>query len=204
MELNKLACECILVLSVPYYLVKPFQLFYGRSFKMKPVICIALLLTLSLATLALSPLCHAQNLPASLNSSIELVRAGAQADRVTIITGAMNFSDKDGAVFWPMYRRYEYERSRLDDRRVSVIKEYAAKYPSLTDGEAKEMAVKMFDCDRSLATLKRKYFKKFNSVLPAFTVTKFFQVEHRIDLMMDMRVDATLPPLVQAQIETQE
>ncbi len=157
----------------------------------------ALLLTLALTTLALSPRCHGQTLPASVNSSIELVRAGAQADRVTTITAAMNFSDKDGAAFWPIYRKYEYERSRLDDRRVAVIKEYAAKYPSLSDSEAKDMAVKMFACDTSLAALKKKYYKKFNAVLPAYAVTKFFQVEHRYDLMMDMRVEASLPPLDQ-------
>jgi hypothetical protein len=168
---------------------------------MKPLTCNTLMRTVAFASLALSALCHAQDLPASLNSSIELVRAGAQADRVATITAAMNFPDKDGAAFWPIYRKYAYERSRLDDRRVGVIKEYAAKYPAITDREAKEMAVEMFDCDARLAALKRRYFKKFNSVLPALTVTQFFQLEHRIDLMMDMRVDATLPPLLEAQNE---
>jgi hypothetical protein len=43
--------------------------------------------------------------------------------------------------------------------------------------------------------LKKRYFKKFNKVLPAFTVTKFFQVERRIDLLMDMKVESALPPL---------
>ena len=155
------------------------------------------LLIIAVTTLVLSPLCHAQNLPDNLNSSIELVRAGAQADRVNIITAAMNFSDKDGAAFWPLYRKYAYERSTLDDRRATVIKEYAARYPALTDSEAKEMAVKMFQCEANLAALKKKYYKKFNGILPAFVVTKFFQVEHRIDLMMDMRVEASLPPLDQ-------
>jgi hypothetical protein len=168
---------------------------------MKPGRSNALLLTITLTTLAILPLCHAQSLPTSLNSSIELVRAGEQADRVTIITAAMSFSDKDGAAFWPLYRKYEYERSTLEDRRVAVIKEYAAKYPSLTDSEAKGMAVKMLDFDATLAALKRKYFKKFNAVLPGLTVAKFFQVEHRIDLIMDMQVESSIPILDQVQKE---
>ena len=168
---------------------------------MKPRNHSTLLLTIALTAVAWSPLCHGQDLPASFNSSIELVRAGAQADRVTMITAAMNFSDKEGSAFWPIYRKYEYERSTLDDRRVAVIKEYAAKYPSLSDSEAKSMTLKMFDYDGRLAALKKKYFKKFNAVLPGFTVTKFFQVEHRIDLIMDTRVEATLPLLDQAQNE---
>ena len=164
----------------------------------------SLLLIIAVATLTFSPLCRAQNLPDSFNSSVELVRAGVQADRVTIITAAMNFSDKDGEAFWPLYRKYAYERSTLDDQRVAVIKEYAARYPALTDSEAKEMALKMFQCEANLASLKKKYYKKFNGILPAFTVTKFFQVEHRIDLMMDMRVESSLPALDQPQSDAEQ
>jgi hypothetical protein len=83
----------------------------------------------------------------------------------------------------------------VDDRRVAVIKEYAEKYSTLTDANAKSMAERIFDCESRLAALKKKYFKKFNTVLPAFTVTKFFQLEHRIDLLVDMKVEASLPPL---------
>jgi hypothetical protein len=115
----------------------------------------------------------------------------------------MNFSGKDAAAFWPVYRKYEYERSTVDDRRVAVIKEYAEKYSTLTDADAKSMAERMFDCDSRLAALKKTYFKKFNKVLPALTVTKFFQLEHRIDLLVDMRVESSLPPLTRPQ-ETEQ
>jgi len=161
-----------------------------------------LLLIMTLVTLARPSLqAHAQALPSSLNSSIELVRAGAQAERAAMISAGMNFTEKEGVAFWPIYRQYEYQRSRLDDRRVAVIKEYIEKYPSLTDAEAKDMVSKMLDYDAKLVALKKTYFRKFNSALPAVTVTKFFQLERRIDLMRDMRVESTLPPLAQSQSE---
>lgn len=126
-----------------------------------------------------------------------------QADRTTLITTGMNFTDKDGAGFWPIYRQYEFERSTLDDSRVAVVKEYAQKYPNLSDSEAKGMSERMFDFDSRLAALKKKYYKRFNKVLPALTVTKFFQLERRIDLVMDMQVESSLPPLTQAQFTGQ-
>ena len=43
----------------------------------------------------------------------------------------MNFNDKEGAAFWPIYRQYDHERSMLDDRRMAVIKQYTQKYPNL-------------------------------------------------------------------------
>ena len=155
------------------------------------------LLLVTFAMLAFCPLGRAQDQEPNIDSTIAVVRANMQADRTTLITSGMNFSDKEGAVFWPIYQQYEYERSKLDDRRAAVIKEYTQKYPSLTDAEANGMADIMLDCESRLAELKKKYFKKFNKALPALTVTKFFQLERRIDLMMDMQVEASLPPLTQ-------
>jgi hypothetical protein len=156
---------------------------------------------ITFAVLAFCALGRAQDQPPqepTLESTIQLVRANMQADRDTLITSGMNFNDKEGPAFWPIYKQYQYERSKVDDRRVAVIKEYMQKYPNLTDAEAKAMATQMLDCSLQLAELKKKYYKKFNKVLPALTVTKFFQLERRVDLMMDMQVEASLPPLTQA------
>jgi hypothetical protein len=161
------------------------------------------LLIVTFAMLAFCPLGRGQDQEPTIDSTIALVRANMQADRTALITTGMNFNEKDGAVFWPIYKQYEYERSKLDDRRVAVIKEYTQKYPTLTDAEAKAMAAQMLQCDSDLAALKKKYYRKFNKVLPALTVTKFFQLERRVDLMMDMQVEASLPPLTQAQYAAQ-
>ena len=164
----------------------------------------SVLLIATFAMLASCLLVRAQDQQPNIDSTIAVVRANMQADRTTLITTGMNFSDKDGAAFWPIYREYQHERSRLDDRRAAVIKEYTQKYPKLTDAEAKAMAGQMFECEANLAELKKKYYNKFNRALPALTVTKFFQLERRIDLLMDMNVEASLPPLTQAGSTGQE
>ena len=153
------------------------------------------LLMVTFAMLAFCPLGRAQDQEPTIDSTIAVARANMQAGKTTLITTAMNFNDKEGAAFWPIYQQYDYERSRLDDGRVAVIKEYTQKYPNLTDADAKAMAEQMLECDSRLAALKKKYYKKFNKVLPALTVAKFFQLERRVDLMMDMQVESSLPPL---------
>jgi hypothetical protein len=142
---------------------------------------------------------RAQNQAPSIDSAIEVARAGMRADRTTIISTAMGFNEKDGAAFWPIYRQYERDRSTVDDGRMAVIKEYTHKYPDLSDADAKAMAERMFEYDSRLAALKKTYYKKFNKVLPALTVTKFFQLDRRVDLLMDMNMESSLPPLTQAQ-----
>ena len=161
----------------------------------------SVLLVLALGVVAFCPLGRAQdqqrtqNQEPTIDSRIALVRANMLEGRTAIITAGMNFNDKDGAAFWPVYREYEQERSKVDDRRAAVIKQYTQKYPNLSDAEAKAMADEMLDCESRLAELKKEYYKKFNKVLSAFTVTKFFQLDRRVDLMMDMQVEASLPPL---------
>src|SRR6202166_4758412 len=97
------------------------------------------LLMVTFAMLASCPLGRAQDQEPTIDSAIAVVRANMQADRTTLITAGMNFNDKDGAAFWPIYQQYEYERFRLDDGRVAVIKEYTQKYPKLTDAQAQAM-----------------------------------------------------------------
>lgn len=163
------------------------------------MICKSGLLTSICAMLLFSVLSSAQTQEISYNSAIEVARANSRAERATIVGSAMNLSDKDASAFWPVYRQYEYQRSALEDSRVAVIKEYSDKYPNLTDAEAKDMAERMFDYESRLAALKKTYFKKFNKMLPALIVTKFFQLDRRIDLMADMNLESALPPLTQAQ-----
>jgi len=161
------------------------------------------LLTIIFATSALSSLSLAQadEPQPSFDSTMAVVRANMQADKATVISAAMQFNDQEGAAFWPIYREYEHERSTLGDARVSVIKEYTQKYPNVSDAEAKDMAERMFEYEARLTALKKTYYKKFNKVLPALTVTKFFQLDHRVDLLVEMQVESSLPPLTNAKLD---
>src|SRR6201993_4925249 len=112
------------------------------------------LFVVTFAMLAFCPAGRAQDQEPAIDSTIAVVRANMQADRTTLITTGMNFNDRDGAAFWPIYKQYEYERSLLDDDRVAVIKEYTREYPTPTDAEAKAMVEKMLECDFRLAEMK--------------------------------------------------
>ena len=162
------------------------------------------LFTMMVTLLVASPLCRAQVQATSLGSAIELARADMRSQRTEIITVTMQLSDKDAPAFWPIYRKYEYERSIVDDGRAAVVKEYAQKYSTITDADAKSMTDRMLDYDSRDIALKKKYVKEFSKVLSATTVAKFFQLDHRIDLLMAMQIESSLPPLWrQADVEKQ-
>ncbi len=142
-------------------------------------------------------LCGAQDKGESVDSYIETIRADARADKIALITDAMQFSEPDGKAFWPVYRKYEAELMKVNDQRVSAIKTYSQKFETLTDADAKSLISQTLDFDVRRAELRKKYAKEFQKAgLPSLTVAKFLQLEHRLDLVADLRIASELPSLL--------
>jgi hypothetical protein len=109
----------------------------------------------------------------------------------------MQFNDADAKAFWPVYRKYEAEVSKVNDQRVALIKSYADKYATLTDADAKTMIDQSLAFESSRTGAKKKYVKEFQKAgLSATTVAKFMQLEHRLDLLVDLQIASELPSLL--------
>lgn len=157
------------------------------------------LLALAMIVLVLGAVCGAQDKAAapSVDSYIESLRADARADKIAIITDAMQFNDKDAKMFWPVYRKYEAELVKLNDQRVSIIKMYAAKFDTMSDADARTLINQSVEYSVERANLQKKYAKEFEkSGLPILTVAKYLQLEHRLNLIVDVAITAQLPPLL--------
>jgi hypothetical protein len=139
----------------------------------------------------------AQSNEPSLDSYIESLRADLRADKVAIITEAMRFNDQDSKAFWPVYRKYEAEVTKVNDQRVALIKSYADKVTTMTDADAKAMIEQGLDFESRRTDVKKKYAKGFQKAgLSSLTVAKFLQLEHRLDLLVDMKIASELPSLL--------
>jgi hypothetical protein len=132
----------------------------------------------------------------ALDAYIDSIRADLRSDKIEVITAAMQFNDKDRDAFWPLYKKYEAEESKLNDERIQVIKAYSESWARLTDVEAKDLAQKSLDLESRRADLRKRYFAHFNKVLPGVIVAKFFQLEYRLDLLVDLKIASELPALL--------
>ena len=139
----------------------------------------------------------AQSNEPSFDSYIESLRADLRADKVALITDAMQFNDQDSKAFWPVYRKYEADLMKVNDQRVALIKSYADKFTTMTDADAKAMIEQSLDFESSRTDIKKKYAKEFQKAgLSSLTVAKFIQLEHRLDLLLDIKVASELPSLL--------
>jgi hypothetical protein len=124
---------------------------------------------------------------------IELLRSDVKTKKVAIITEAMQFTNEEAKAFWPVYREYEFELTKIGDGRLELIKDYAQNYETMTDEKAKELVDRALKLEGKRTKLKKKYFKKFDKVLSSKTAAKFFQLENQINLLIDLQIASELP-----------
>lgn len=131
----------------------------------------------------------------NLHAYAELLRSDLRSQKVAIITEVMQFSEADDAKFWPVYRQYETELAGLNDKRLALIKDYAANYGTITDAVADRLARGVLDLEGQRHALKLKYYDRFKSAVSPTTAARFLQVENQILLLLDLQIAASLPIL---------
>jgi len=130
-----------------------------------------------------------------LDSYIEALRQDIKAEKVSLITDVMQFTDAESAVFWPIYRQYQVELDAINDQRLALIKDFAGRYETMTDTKALELMDTAVKLDAERTKLRDKYMKRFRKELPGKTVARYFQLERQINLLMDLQIAVNLPLL---------
>ena len=139
-----------------------------------------------------------QSEAAYLDSYIEMARSDLRTHKTALITQAIPFTEKESAAFWPVYRQYDHELAGLNDERLSLIKDYAANYQTMTDVKAKELTNRMLAWQEKKLKLTKKYAAEFSKVLPATKVARLLQLENHIGLLIDLQIAANVPLIEKA------
>jgi len=126
-------------------------------------------------------------------TDIELTRANIQTARQAIIASAMELTDDESLAFWPAYRDYRVEMARLGDRLVKVITEFVSAKATLSDEQATRLLDEYLDIKAKDISVKKKYAGVFRKLLPAPKVTRFFQLENKLDAVVNYDLAKTVP-----------
>ena len=135
----------------------------------------------------------AQTQTKNLAEYAELLRSDVRAQKVAIITEVMDFTDEESAAFWPIYRDYDLEMSKLGDERVALIADYARNYDSLTDDMADKLATRAMDLETRRNAAKAKAYDRVKKALSPKRALQFLQVEQQLLQIIDLQISASLP-----------
>ena len=124
---------------------------------------------------------------------IELLRSDIKTQAKFIVSQTMKFSEEDASVFWPIYKEYEIEVDKLGDKRLANIKDFVNNYDKMTDQKADEIIDQAFNYQKERLELKRNMYDKLKNKFNSSTAAKFIQLEHQIQLIVDLKINAELP-----------
>jgi hypothetical protein len=157
--------------------------------------------TISVAAILLvQSAAFAQNAPATAQSDqgvsdqdIQLLRKNLRSQRKQIIAANMKLSDTEAEKFWPLYEQYVSELVALNGPKYALIKQYVQAQGALSDAQADSAVKQWLDIDRSVGDLRVKYVPTFRKVLSAKNTALFYQLDRRIQLMIDLQLASGLP-----------
>src|SRR5436190_23052408 len=92
----------------------------------------------------------------NLNAYVELLRSDLRAEKVAVITELMQLTETEDKAFWPIYREYDIELSKVNDERIAGIETYAKTYTRMSPALANELAVKALDVEARRLALQRR------------------------------------------------
>jgi hypothetical protein len=132
---------------------------------------------------------------ADVSDELEMVRSLVRIERKALVEQEMQLAPAESQAFWSVYNDYEAERTKINDRTVKVITDYAAAYPDVGDARAEALLDEAFEVDSDLLSLKHKYARRFAKVLAPARVARFFQIERKLDAVQNLEI-AEQSPLI--------
>jgi hypothetical protein len=144
---------------------------------------------------------ESQNTPAQqsgIDRDVQMLRQDLRSKKKQTIAANLQLTDAQATRFWPVYDQYVAEQMKINDEKYAVIKQYADEWGNMNDEQALSLTNRALAVEQKVTDLRIKYVPIFTKAVPGTTVATFFQIERRVQAMVDLQLSAQLP-LVQAQ-----
>jgi hypothetical protein len=102
----------------------------------------------------------------------EMMREHMESQRVAFMTQKLALTPDESAKFWPLYNAYrdQQQKLRLDARADQRAGE-------LSEADAEKLIESQFSTEENMLKLKREYYGKFKSAIPASKIARLSHVE---------------------------
>ncbi|HXS23904.1 MAG TPA: hypothetical protein VN719_06730 [Gemmatimonadales bacterium] len=124
---------------------------------------------------------------------VQSARADIHAARTKLVAANLPLTEEEGAKFWPLYNQYRGDVSKLNDRSLALIKDFAASYDSMSDEKASDLLKQQMAIDEDRLKLKKSYLGKFEKVLPQKKVARYYQIERKLDASVQYEAAKNIP-----------
>jgi hypothetical protein len=130
---------------------------------------------------------------ADLEPAIQMLRSEIGQDRREVVKAAILVTESEGKTFWPLYDKYRAEQHKVNDRKVKLITDFLANRNTMSEEQAEKLTKEALKIEEERTEVKEDYVKKMSKVLSARTVARFFQIDAKLDAIVDAALAARVP-----------
>ncbi len=132
----------------------------------------------------------AQDKPAD---NMQIVRDKVKADRKLFVAEGMGLTESEAKAFWPVYDSYQNEMIKINGRTVTMIRDYAKNYQTMTNDVAKKLTDEFLAIQAEQQKLRLSYLPQFRKALPDKKVARYYQIENKISAAVGYELATEIP-----------
>ena len=132
----------------------------------------------------------AQDKPAD---NMDLVQEKIRADKKLFIATNMELTESEAKTFWPVYESYQKGLKSIRERDIKLIETFAEAYETMSDDVAMNLLNDHFSISSDHQKLNESYLPKFRKVLPDKKVARYFQLENKINAVVEYEMARRIP-----------
>ena len=125
--------------------------------------------------------------------NMDLVKEKIRTDKKLFIATNMQLTESETKAFWPVYEAYQADLGKLRAREIKLIEEFAANYETMSDDAAKNLLDDALSIDSDNLKLRQSYLSKFRGVLQDKKVARYYQLESKIDAVLEYEMAKRIP-----------
>ena len=131
--------------------------------------------------------------PSITDEDIVLLRQDLRAKKMQVIGQNMSLSDTEAQKFWPIYNHYVKDLQEVNNQKYDLLKQYAHMWSTMTDQDAVIYVRHWLEVDAEVQALRVKYVPVVNQVLPGKKAATFFQLDRRLNMIIDLQLFSQIP-----------
>jgi hypothetical protein len=129
----------------------------------------------------------------NLADEIKMLRKDVRAEKSKIMGAALGLDADQSKKFWPIYKDYDKQLTKLNDVRLGNITAYAQNYNNMTDNKADELVNGAISYHKKRIDLLAGTYDKVRAALGAPLAARFVQVESQLLNLIDLQISSNLP-----------
>jgi hypothetical protein len=101
-----------------------------------------------------------------------MIQEKIEAQRVAFITQRLNLTPTESALFWPLYNEFKQRQ-----KEVKQANRPFSRMEDISEAEAEQILQSQLDQQQKLLDLRREYFEKLKSAIPAKKIIRLSHFE---------------------------